>query len=87
MSQYLIFVREKKIYYSVIEAYTTIKKIDISKIQKIILVTIIWSLIPVLDKISLIKARKIPPVYWTYEKNQIKRFSFNPLEQKIKILA
>lgn len=29
---------EKKIYYSVIEAYTTIKKIDISKIQKIILV-------------------------------------------------
>ena len=40
-----------------------------------------------LDKISLIKARNSPPVYWIYEDNQIKRVSFNPLERKIKILA
>ena len=40
-----------------------------------------------LNKLSLIKARKSPPVYWIYENNQIKRFSFNPLERKIKELA
>ena len=40
-----------------------------------------------LDKISLIKARKSPPVYWIYENNQIKRFSFNPLERKINSIA
>ena len=40
-----------------------------------------------LDKISLIKARKSPPVYWIYENNQIKRFGFNPLERKIKTLT
>ena len=40
-----------------------------------------------LDKVSLIEARKIPPVYWIYENNQIKRVSFNPLERKIKTLA
>ena len=40
-----------------------------------------------LDKISLIKARKNPPIYWIYENNQIKRVSFNPLERKIKTLT
>ena len=40
-----------------------------------------------LDKISLIKARKSPPVYWIYENKQIKRVSFNPLERKNKTLA
>ena len=40
-----------------------------------------------LDKISLIKARKSPPIYWIYENNQIKRINFNPLERKIKTLA
>ncbi len=37
-----------------------------------------------LDKISLVKARKSPPVYWIYENNQIKRVCFNPHEQKFK---
>ena len=40
-----------------------------------------------LDTINLIKARKSPPVYWIHENNQIKRFSFNPLERKIKTLV
>jgi len=40
-----------------------------------------------LDQISLIKARKTPPVYWVWENNQIKRVGFNPLERKIKTLA
>ena len=40
-----------------------------------------------LDKISLIKARKSPPVYWIFENNQIKRFRFNPLRRKIKTLV
>ena len=40
-----------------------------------------------LDKISLIKARKSPPIYWIYKNNQIKKFLFNPLERKVKILA
>ncbi len=40
-----------------------------------------------LDKTSSIKARKSQPVYWIYENNQIKRFSFNPLERKVKIYA
>ena len=39
-----------------------------------------------LDKISLIRARKSPPVYWIYENNKIKRFSSNPLERKVKTL-
>ena len=39
-----------------------------------------------LDKISLIRARKSPPVYWIYENNKIKRFSSNPLEKKVKTL-
>ena len=37
-----------------------------------------------LDEISLVKARKSTPVYWIYENNKIKRFSFNPLERKFK---
>ena len=40
-----------------------------------------------LDKISLIKARKSPPVYWIFENNQIKRFRFNPLRRKVKTLV
>ena len=40
-----------------------------------------------LDTISLIKARKIPPVYWVWENDQIKRVFFNPLERKVKSLA
>jgi len=40
-----------------------------------------------LDQISLIKARKTPPVYWVWENDQIKRVGFNPLERRIKILA
>ena len=40
-----------------------------------------------LDQISLIKARKTPPVYWVWENDQIKRVRFNPLERKIKTLA
>ena len=40
-----------------------------------------------LDKKSLIKAKKSPPVYWIYDNNQIKRVSFNPLERKIETLA
>ena len=40
-----------------------------------------------LDQISLIKARKRPPVYWIYENNQIKRFSFNPQESKFKTIT
>ena len=40
-----------------------------------------------LAKISLINARKSPPVYWIYENNQIKRVSLDPLERKIKTLA
>ena len=40
-----------------------------------------------LDKISLIKARKSPPVYWVYENNKIKRIYFNSLERKVKTLA
>ncbi len=37
-----------------------------------------------LAKTSLILARKSPPVYWIYENKQIKRFTFNPLERKVK---
>ena len=37
-----------------------------------------------LDKISLIKARKSPTIYWIYENNKINRVSFNPLEREIK---
>ena len=40
-----------------------------------------------LDAISLIKARKTPPVYWVWENDQIKRVFFNPLERKDKTLA
>ena len=40
-----------------------------------------------LDQISLIKARKTPPVFWVWENDHIKRFPFNPLERKIKTLA
>ena len=40
-----------------------------------------------LDQISLIKARKTPPVYWVWENDEIKRVGFNPLERKIKTLA
>ena len=40
-----------------------------------------------LDQISLIKARKIPPVYWVWENDQIKSVLFNPLERKVKTLA
>ena len=40
-----------------------------------------------LDQISLIKARKTPPVYWVWENDQIKRVGFNPLERRIKNLA
>ena len=40
-----------------------------------------------LDQISLIKARKTPPVYWVWENDQIKRVGFNPLERKIKTFA
>ena len=40
-----------------------------------------------LDKINLINARKSPPLYWIFENNKIKRFSFNPLERKVKTLA
>ena len=41
-----------------------------------------------LDQISLIKARKTPPVYWIWEKNdQIKKsLMFNPLEKKLRPL-
>ena len=39
-----------------------------------------------LDEINLVKARKSNPVYWIYENNKIKRFSFNPLERKFKTL-
>ena len=39
-----------------------------------------------LDKISLIRARKSPPIYGIYENNKIKRFSSNPLEKKVKTL-
>ena len=40
-----------------------------------------------LDKKSLIKARNSQPIYWIYENNQIKRFSFDPQEQKVKTNA
>ena len=40
-----------------------------------------------LDQISLIKARKSPPVYWIYENNRIKRLLFNPLERKVMTLV
>jgi len=40
-----------------------------------------------LDQISLIQARKTPPVYWVWENDHIKRVGFNPLERKIKTLA
>ena len=40
-----------------------------------------------LDKISLIKARKSPPVYWIIENNKIKRVNFNPLKRKVKTLV
>ena len=40
-----------------------------------------------LDKTSLIKARNSQPVYWIYENNKIKRFSFDPHEQKVKTHA
>jgi len=40
-----------------------------------------------LNKISLIKSRNISPVYWIYENNRIKRFSFNPQKRKIKTFA
>ncbi len=39
-----------------------------------------------LNKVSLIKARKTPPVYWFWENNQIKRVRFNPIEREIKSL-
>jgi len=37
-----------------------------------------------LDEKVLIKARKSQPVYWIYENNQIKRFSFDPQIRKVK---
>ena len=40
-----------------------------------------------LEKTSLVKARKCPPVYWIYENNQIKRVSVNPLKGKVKTYA
>ena len=40
-----------------------------------------------LDKISLIKARKTPPVYWIWENDQIKRVRFKPIERKVKALT
>jgi len=42
---------------------------------------------PKLKKASLIESRKSSPIYWIWEKNKIKRFTFNPLERKIKTLA
>ena len=35
-----------------------------------------------LNKLSLINARKSPPVYWIWENNKIKRLIFKPLGQK-----
>ena len=35
-----------------------------------------------LNKLSLIKARKNPPVFWIWENDQIKRLMFDPLVQK-----
>ena len=35
-----------------------------------------------LNKLSLIKAKKSPPVYWIWENDQIKRLMFNPLVKK-----
>ena len=35
-----------------------------------------------LNKLSLINARKSPPVYWIWENDQIKRLMFNPLVKK-----
>ena len=40
-----------------------------------------------LREASLIESRKSSPIYWIWEKNKIKRFRFNPLESKIKILT
>ena len=40
-----------------------------------------------LDQISLIKARKTPPVYWVWENDQLKKVGFNSLKRKIKTLA
>ena len=40
-----------------------------------------------LDKTSLIRARNSQPVYWIYENNRIKRFSFNPLKRKVETHA
>ena len=37
-----------------------------------------------LNNKSLIKARKSPPIYWIWENDKIKRFSFNPLERRVK---
>ena len=39
-----------------------------------------------LDQISLVKARKSPPVYWIFENNQIKRVRFNPPKRKVETL-
>tara|TARA_B100000161_G_scaffold243075_1_gene196555 strand:+ start:35 stop:547 length:513 start_codon:yes stop_codon:yes gene_type:complete len=36
-----------------------------------------------LESKSLVLARKSPPIYWIFENNQIKRFSFNPLVRKV----
>ena len=36
-----------------------------------------------LDNKSLVLARNSPPIYWIFENNQIKRFSFNPLVRKV----
>ena len=40
-----------------------------------------------LDKESLIKARKTPPIYWVWGNDQIKRVRFNPFERKVKALT
>jgi len=40
-----------------------------------------------LDKPSLMKARKNPPVYWIWKNDQIERVSFNPIERKTKTPA
>jgi len=39
-----------------------------------------------LNKLSLIKARKSPPVYWIWENDQIKRLMFNPLVKNCRSL-
>ena len=40
-----------------------------------------------LDKVSLIKARGIAPVYWIWENDEIKRVRFNPLKRKVRTLV